>query len=74
MAHKEKINGAIKYGTRDRNPRRKYEYNYLRCSIPGRREAGRAGFTTGSKYRLFILLLIMSMFPFFISLVIWGVQ
>lgn len=72
MLHKQKINNAVKYGTRDRNPRRKYEYDYLRCSIPGRRGSDRVFFSNEAKAGLFILLLMMSIVPLFIALIIWG--
>lgn len=68
MSHKEKVNGAVKYGTRDRNPRRKYDYDSRhRIAINDSMK-----FSTGAKARLFILLLIISTLPLFIALIIWG--
>lgn len=71
MLNEQKINKEVKYSTRDRNPRRKHDYDYLRA-ISGRRCNDNVKFSASAKFRLFILLLIISMFPLFIALVIWG--
>lgn len=71
MPNEQKINGLVKYGTRNRNPRRKDDYDSLRY-LSGRRVNDHVKFSTAAKARLFILLLMMSMFPLFIALVIWG--